>query len=110
MRRPLALLALSALVSLGLPAFVSGPADASVTVSGPSCESGDSQILCNTTAPGTPATVTWNVTGVTYPGPDSTEFNCQLGQSYMVSYSWTASGVTYTSTSTHSPCRTQPWQ
>jgi hypothetical protein len=109
-------LAAAAATSIGFLAFTAIPAMASITA--PDCESGGSAVECIDLSGGT-APFTWTITerfegtSSTYSyttSTSSTRFGCERGQSFSVSYSYVAGGVTQKSPSAGVICSTGPWE
>jgi hypothetical protein len=114
MRTSIKVLAAGAVGTLGLLAFATTPAMASVAA--PDCESGASTVVCDALAGTSP--YTWTVTEH-FEGTSSTssytttvpttKLACVRGQSFIISYSYTSGGVTQTSNTAVSSCNTGPW-
>ena len=110
MRRIIALAPLFALASLSVPALAAGTASASVTVAGPSCESGLSTSTCSSGAPNPPGTLTWTLDGSSFSGSHGIKFGCEPGLVDNVSFSYVLNNVTYVSTTTRILCQSAPYQ
>jgi serine protease len=92
-----------------------GCAPGSTPVSAPSCDSGASEISCDTTAPGTPSTVTWTIFSQwvtadpsSFSGSGFLSIRCHPGGSYGFAYSWISGGVNYFSVKGGISCRSGP--
>lgn len=93
-----------------------GCAPGSTPVNGPVCDSGASEIVCDTTAPGAPDTVTWTTFApwqgqdpLSYSDGDELFIGCAAGAGYRFAYSWISGGVNYFSVTGSITCRSAPW-
>jgi serine protease len=93
-----------------------GCAPGSTPVNGPVCDSGASEIICDTIAPGAPDTVTWTqfapwegIDPFSFSGSDELFIDCGAGAGYRFAYSWISGGVNYFSSQIGITCNPAPW-
>ncbi len=114
MRRTAAILAASALATLGTLAI--SPTAAFATAPAPLCDSGGSRYVCDASTSGSTVwTITITQTGssntftVTTPGPDISA-GCAAHSIIHLVYTGTYQGTTQTSGINSIPCNTGPWR